>query len=173
MSTALYRYAFTLAITAGEAASVYGQTTSTQSVGQTPAGASLQQEVLGWVPDATIVFVAGFFLLAVIATVKSLKKSPGWSLADTLSEKTVPAAPNAQARANGLATGSTSRLVTFLGLIGMLSMFLGFGFYALWASFNGRSGLKDELDAAGHYLLYGSALFAPYAFNQLKAAFGQ
>lgn len=62
-------------------------------------------------------------------------------------------------------------MIAFLGLIGMLSMFVGIGFYLLWALFNGKQDLAHQLDIAGHYLLYGSALFAPYAFNQIKSVF--
>ncbi|BCM10060.1 hypothetical protein MAFF241647_44170 (plasmid) [Ralstonia solanacearum] len=90
-----------------------------------------------------------------------------WGLADTLSEKSgTPTATTATPP-----TGSTSRVIAFLGLIGMLSMFVGIGFYLLWALFNGKQDLAHQLDIAGHYLLYGSALFAPYAFNQIKSVF--
>jgi hypothetical protein len=66
--------------------------------------------------------------------------------------------------------GSSSRLIAFLGGMAVLSMFMGFGLYVLWALFNGKSDLDKQLSAAGTYLLYGSALFLPYGANQLKAA---
>ena len=69
-------------------------------------------------------------------------------------------------------TGSASRLIAFLGSLGLPAMIMGFGLYALWAFFNGKaSEAKDAMQAASSYLLYGSAMYAPYAFNQIKSAF--
>ena len=34
-----------------------------------------------------------------------------------------------------------------------------------------RCAAGHSFDIARHYLLYGSALFAPYAFNQIKSVF--
>ncbi|MCK4125514.1 hypothetical protein HFK83_24500 [Ralstonia pseudosolanacearum] len=125
------------------------------------------RDMLGWLPAATVIFVALFFVLGVFSTVRALKRDQNWGLADTLSEKSgTPTATTATPP-----TGSTSRVIAFLGLIGMLSMFVGIGFYLLWALFNGKQDLAHQLDIAGHYLLYGSALFAPYAFNQIKSVF--
>ncbi len=69
-------------------------------------------------------------------------------------------------------SASASRLVAFLGTIAILAMFMGFGLYALWAAFNGKGAEAGvTLKAVSSYLLYGSAMYAPYAFNQIKAAF--
>lgn len=133
----------------------------------TPPSATEAHDMLGWLPAATVIFVALFFGVGVFSTVGALKRDPNWRLADTLSEKSGTPAGSSGASS----TGSTSRVIAFLGLIGMLSMFVGIGFYLLWALFNGKQDLLHQLDTAGHYLLYGSALFAPYAFNQIKSAF--
>lgn len=54
----------------------------------------------------------------------------------------------------------------------MLALYMGLGVYALWALFNGcTSDVKDAMAAVSKYLLYGTAMYAPYAFNQVKAAF--
>ncbi len=143
----------------------YWQAVLSQPTIATPATEA--HDILGWLPAATVIFVALFFGVGVFSTVGALKRDQNWRLADTLSEKsgTPTTAPAASP------TGSTSRVIAFLGLIGMLSMFVGIGFYLLWALFNGKQDLLHQLDTAGHYLLYGSALFTPYAFNQIRSAF--
>ena len=118
--------------------------------------------VLQWLPCLTVAFVVLIFLVGVLMTIRSLRKDGTWSLAQALTEKAAAAQPAA----------SSSRLIAFLGSIGMLAMTVGFGLYALWAFFNDKpSEAKDAMQAASSYLLSGSALYAPYAFNQLKSAF--
>jgi hypothetical protein len=47
-------------------------------------------------------------------------------------------------------------------------MALGVGYYMLWSLFTQQS---VDLSSIGTYFLSGSALFAPYAFNQLSSIF--
>ena len=139
------------------------------------------------VPLATIVFVAAFFIGGVLMSVRALKQKQHW-LIDALSEKnpSKPAGTGTKTATDGTAgadggstsattqptTGSTSRLIAFLGGLGMLALYMGLGVYALWALFNGcTSEVKDAMAAVSHYLLYGTAMYAPYAVNQAKAAF--
>ena len=148
------------------------------------------QPVLTFVPELTLWFVLGIFVLGVGVPIAKLNKaSSGWSLSDALSEKNPSPAPIAVVQAavavvpGGVApaaapavdpgsSASASRLVAFLGTIAILAMFMGFGLYAIWAAFNGRAAeARDTLKAVSSYLLYGSAMYAPYAFNQIKAAF--
>ena len=48
-------------------------------------------------------------------------------------------------------------------------MILGIGYGIMWSLFT--KGDMPNLNGIGTYLLGGSALFAPYAFNQIKDAF--
>lgn len=152
------------------------------------------EPVLTFVPQLTLWFVLGVFVFGVGVPIKKLSSNAsGWSLTDALSEKAAAPAPVAVVQAavavvpagavapapapatpDPVTTGtaSASRLVAFLGTIAILAMFMGFGLYAIWAAFNGRATeARDTLKAVSSYLLYGSAMYAPYAFNQIKAAF--
>ena len=63
---------------------------------------------------------------------------------------------------------STSRLGAAVGTLVLTVMALGVGYYMLWAPFTQQS---VDLSTIGTYFLSGSALFAPYAFNQLSSIF--
>lgn len=152
------------------------------------------KNVLLWVPNFSVGIVIGSFLFGVVLTLKRLKADDSWTLPQALSEKHAAATPTPALApvissdpkeksddpkppaipsiSPDTSIGSSSRLIAFLGMIAMLSMFMGIGLYLLWALFNGKGDdAKKAMDAASTYLLYGSALYAPYAFNQLKAAF--
>ena len=64
---------------------------------------------------------------------------------------------------------SYSRVCGSVGMLIMASMLFGLGDYILWAAFFQKS--LELLDKIGSFFLAGSALFAPYAFNQLSSAF--
>lgn len=63
---------------------------------------------------------------------------------------------------------STSRLGAAVGTLVLAVMALGVGYYMLWSLFTRQS---VDLSSIGTYFLSGSALFAPYAFNQLSSIF--
>lgn len=63
---------------------------------------------------------------------------------------------------------STSRLGAAVGTLVLAIMALGVGYYMLWSLFT-QQGV--DLSSIGTYFLSGSALFAPYAFNQLSSIF--
>jgi hypothetical protein len=65
--------------------------------------------------------------------------------------------------------GSASRLIAAFGLMVLAVMILGIGYGIMWNLFT--AGKIPNLNGIGPYLLGGSALFAPYAFNQIKEAF--
>lgn len=154
-------------------------------------GASAAEPVLTYVPDLTLCFVLAIFVLGVGVPIAKLNRSADWSLSDALSEKNPSPAPVAVVQAavavvpgggapaaaaapavDPGSSASASRLVAFLGTVAILAMFMGFGLYALWGAFNGKSAeVHETLKAVSSYLLYGSAMYAPYAFNQIKAAF--
>lgn len=64
---------------------------------------------------------------------------------------------------------SFSRLAGAIGSMGLSSLFIGVGYWVIYTLFSG--GNLDELKGLGKYFLAGSALFVPYAFNQLKTIF--
>jgi hypothetical protein len=63
---------------------------------------------------------------------------------------------------------STSRLGAAVGTLVLAVMALGVGYYMLWSLFTQQS---VDLSSIGTYFLPGSALFAPYALNQLSSIF--
>lgn len=82
-------------------------------------------------------------------------------LSRALSEKTTdPSSPS---------DGSFSRVAGALGAIAVASTFVGIGYWVLFELFLGNDLAK--LKDVGIYFLAGSALFLPYAFNQLSSIF--
>lgn len=77
-----------------------------------------------------------------------------------------PAQPPAAQKADDVP--STSRLGAAVGTLVLAVMALGVGYYMLWSLFTQQS---VDLSSIGTYFLSGSALFAPYAFNQLSSIF--
>lgn len=66
--------------------------------------------------------------------------------------------------------GSASRMIAMFGLLVLAVVLLGIGNAITWSLFVENK--IPPLDGIGTYLLGGAALFAPYAFNQLKDVFG-
>lgn len=64
---------------------------------------------------------------------------------------------------------SFSRLAGAVGSMGLAAVFIGIGYWVIFALFNNVD--LNRLDGLGTYFLSGSALFAPYAFNQLTKVF--
>jgi len=64
---------------------------------------------------------------------------------------------------------SVSRLIALVGTLVLTAVMLGVGYGMIWSLFT--KGQIPALEGIGPYLLGSSALFAPYAFNQLKEAF--
>jgi hypothetical protein len=77
---------------------------------------------------------------------------------------TTPAGPDAT---------SYSRLSGFVGAIVLASFLWGLGNVILYKAFaeNGPEEIQSLLSSIGSFFLAGAALFAPYAFNQLKGVF--
>lgn len=130
---------------------------------------------LGPTGVAAILGTGVLFLGGIAASVKHLKdKDNPWKLSEALSEKSGVLAPagSDSGKNDGKLVASSSRLIAFVGSIALLAVFFGFGIYILWAAFTGNtSQLGADVKAVGTYFLYGSALFTPYAFNQVKDAF--
>jgi hypothetical protein len=92
-----------------------------------------------------------------------------------LSEKSsvAPAAGGNGVAANGAAPvpteASFSRVAGSIGAIVLAAFIGGVSYWILYGLFNGNDLAK--LKEIGPFVLAGSALFAPYAFNQLSAIF--
>jgi hypothetical protein len=105
-----------------------------------------------------------------------------WSLGQAVSEKStkttietpqVPVAgqmvsPVVQTTETG-GGASASRLIATVGSLVLTVIMLGIGYAMIWSLFT--RGQIPALEGIGPYLMGGAALFAPYAFNQLKEAF--
>ncbi len=66
-------------------------------------------------------------------------------------------------------TGSFSRIAGSIGATVLAAFFAGVSYWALFNLFRGGDlGKLDELES---FFLVGAALFAPYAFNQIRSIF--
>jgi len=75
-----------------------------------------------------------------------------------------PAKPDAPEK------GSFSRTAGIIGAIGMASVTIGIGYWVIYGLFFDTASL-DSIKSVGWYYLAGSALFFPYAFNQIASIF--
>ncbi len=109
----------------------------------------------------------GFYISIIIYTVvlfagiKALKNAVDGNIKDFLREKN-------QKSGDG-SDKSFSRLAGAIGAMGLSALFIGVGYWVIYILYSGGS--LDQLTGLGKYFLTGSALFAPYAFNQLKEIF--
>jgi hypothetical protein len=93
-------------------------------------------------------------------------------LAAALSEKSV------QGGAQGVVPvpaqdqpGSFSRLAGTIGAIGIAATFVGIGYWIIFDLFLNNGGDLTKIGDLKYYFLAGSAMFLPYAFNQLSSVF--
>lgn len=100
------------------------------------------------------------------------------NLADVLSEKnfspTTTATPQAGMAFSAQSTNdvsSYSRWAGFIGATVMATFFWSLGNIILYKAFSSIAEIRDLLSSLTTYFFAGSALFVPYAFNQLRAAF--
>ena len=66
-------------------------------------------------------------------------------------------------------TPSFSRLAGAVGAMGLAVALIGIGYWSIYTLF--ADGDLSKLQGLSTYFLSGSALFAPYAFNQLSSIF--
>ena len=83
---------------------------------------------------------------------------------------TAPAAGNPAPAPADVST-SYSRIVGTIGSIVLAAFFWALGNIILYKAFADVSGIQQLLSGLGAYFFAGSALFVPYAFNQLRSAF--
>lgn len=121
-----------------------------------------------WAITGLVTVLLGILFLGVIGT---LRKSPAWSLADALSEEAAGQPDPLPAGQKPVMVASSSRLIALSGLLVILSLYLGFGYAALWDHFFDQGHSFDIKSILG-FLFGGATLFAPYLANQLTTAFG-
>lgn len=68
-------------------------------------------------------------------------------------------------------TTSYSRISGLFGSVMISAFFWAFGNIIIWEAFHNPAQIKPTVDSVGTFFLVGSALFLPYAFNQLRLIF--
>jgi hypothetical protein len=119
-------------------------------------------------------------MVTVLWGISKALSAPGstWSLAVALSEEAVvtdqDGKPVIDAKTNTPAvqtTSSSSRTIAFIGSLVISIVFLGVGYYIVYALFTGAA-IKDKVAEIWPYFVAGGTLFAPYAVNQLRELAG-
>ncbi|MDN3578491.1 hypothetical protein QWZ03_17105 [Chitinimonas viridis] len=143
----------------------------------------MDEETVKLVYFIAVTGLVTLILLSVLAAIRRALIKQGWRIAEAMSEEldaaSLPAAmANPAPQATPTATDtyqlpghlipSASRLIGMVGLVIMAAMYVGIGYFALYAAFFSPASLA-YIDDLAKYFLVGSALFAPYAFNQLSS----
>ena len=103
-----------------------------------------------------------------ISAVMQLQAGGGATvMREVLSETTEPKEGEGQ---QPQGKGSFSRIAGAIGAVAIAATFVGIGYWAIYALFYEPTHLTHFKDL-GTYFLAGSALFFPYAFNQLSKIF--
>lgn len=127
--------------------------------------------------------IVALLVFNIVTLLMLIKFGASIDISDMLREKSlpadpavpaVPAAPGPGADVGGVDPRNTSfsRVSGFIGSIVMSTFFWGIANVLLARSFGSQSdisAIKDIVTNLGSYFAYGSALFAPYAFNQIKS----
>ena len=116
----------------------------------------------------TVILVFAFLFVAL-----GLLRSRDWQLGDALSEEAGNQPDPLPVGTKPIMVASSSRLIALLGLLNILGVFLGFGYYFLYSAFSGvdSATLLNNMKSVIYYLFSGAVMFAPYLANQLRDAF--
>ena len=126
-------------------------------------------------PPATRVFWSVFWLSTIfldfllLLILVGLLRSKNWSMGDALSEEAGNQPKELPPGTRPEMVASSSRLIALLGLVVILSIYLGVGYHLLWRLFT--TGDVPDLTNLTSFLYGGAVIFAPYLVNQLKEAF--
>ena len=132
-----------------------------------PANFGVSKETVFWAAFVIMTLTLGF---AFVFTVVGLLRSQNWFLGDALSEEADNQPNPLPPGVKPIMVASSSRLMALLGLLNILGVFLGFGYYFLYSAFAGTVNLAD-MKSVIYYLFSGAVMFAPYLANQLQSAF--
>ena len=120
---------------------------------------------------ATFVIMTAMLAFAFLFVAMGLLRSRDWQLGDAVSEEAGNQPDPLPAGVKPIMVASSSRFIALLGLLNILAVFLGFGFYFLYSAFAGTVHLED-MKSVIYYLFSGAVMFAPYLANQLRDALG-
>jgi len=135
-----------------------------QAAPGTSSSFGVRKESVFW---ATFLIVAVILVFAFAFVAVGLLRSRDWQLGDALSEEAGNQPDPLPAGVKPIMVASSSRLLALLGLLSILGVFLGFGYYFLYSAFAGTVKL-DEMKSVIYYLFSGAVMFAPYLANQLR-----
>jgi len=137
---------------------------------QAPGASSsfgVSKEAVFW---ATFWIMTAILAFAFLFVALGLLRSRDWQLGDAISEEAGNQPDPLPAGTKPIMVASSSRLIALLGLLNILGVFLGFGYYFLYSAFAGTVHLED-MKSVIYYLFSGAVMFAPYLANQLRDAF--
>jgi hypothetical protein len=133
-----------------------------------PANFGVSKEAVFWVTFSImtllLVFACGFVTVGLL-------RSPTWNLGDAVSEEAGNQPNPLPAGVKPIMVASSSRLLALLGLLNILAVFLGFGYYFLYTAFSTGQVKIEDMKGVISYLFSGAVMFAPYLANQLQTAF--
>jgi hypothetical protein len=119
---------------------------------------------------AAFVVMTVLMLMLFLIVAAGLARSTDWHLGDAASEEAGNQPSTLPVGTKPVMVASASRLIALLGLLAILAIFVGFGYYFLYAAF------AHELETTNvkpvvYFLFSGATMFAPYLANQLQSAF--
>jgi hypothetical protein len=135
--------------------------------GGVQAGFDVKKDSVFW--SAFWIMTVLLFLLFLF-TALGLLRSRDWQLGDAVSEEAGNQPNPLPVDKKPVMVASSSRLIALLGLLTILVVFLGFGYYFLYSAFAGTLQSAD-MKSVIYYLFSGAVMFAPYLANQLREAF--
>lgn len=138
-----------------------------QATASAPPAFNVPKESVFW---ATFWIMTGILAFAFLFISLGLLRSRDWQLGDAVSEEAGNQPDPLPAGTKPIMVASSSRLIALLGLLNILGVFLGFGYYFLYSAFAGTVHLED-MKSVIYYLFSGAVMFAPYLANQLRDAF--
>ncbi|MBS0971395.1 MULTISPECIES: hypothetical protein [Yersiniaceae] len=139
------------------------------------------------IKDVVFWLIIGFVTLFLVVTLKVIRRSladSNWKMSEAISElEGTPAAPAAPGEPAGegqamvtaapgkpVMVASSSRLIALIGGIILAAMYLGTGYYMLFAVFYLPEDVK-RIDEINQFFVMGMTLFSPYAVNKLSNMF--
>lgn len=139
------------------------------------------------IKDVVFWLIIAFVTLFLLVTLKIIRRSladSNWKMSEAISEPegvpATPAAPGeptaetlqgtAAAPVKPAMVASSSRLIALIGGIILAAMYLGTGYYVLFAVFYLPENVK-RIDEINQFFVMGMTLFSPYAVNKLSTMF--
>jgi hypothetical protein len=145
-------------------------TVANASADQTAEGGVTFSVAPGSVFWAAFVIMTFLLLMLFLIVAMGLVRSTDWHLGDAASEEAGNQPSTLPVGTKPLMVASASRLIALLGLLVIMVIFLGFGYYLLYAAFASKLETTNVKPIV-YFLFSGATMFAPYLANQLQSAF--